>query len=141
MTLEQIWETSRHNDYSWMLPAVLCVGSTILILLNLIKKTSIRRILKVLFAIGFTYLALDASSAAIFEKWRIRQEWGEHNRESLTEEESRVLYADGGNLVMGPFIYGGRYSVLLFGGILVASSVGRRIIRRRHPNKAIETTS
>ena len=131
MTFEQIWESSRHNDYSWMLPSVLCVGTLVLILLNWIRKPAARRVLKVLLAITFTYLAVQASSAAIFEKWRIRYEWGKQNRSSVTEQEDTALCADGANLLMGPFIYGGGYSFWCFGATLVGSSIIRRAISKK----------
>ena len=138
MTIDQIWETSRHNDYSWMLPAVLGIGATILILMNGIRKPSARRVLKILFALGLTYLTLHASSAAITEKWRIRHDWGKQNGDTLTNEEQNALYADGANLVMGPFLYGGVYSFWLFGGILVTSAVIRKRIQRKHPNHGMK---
>lgn len=130
MTINQIWEASRNNDYSWMLPSVLCAGVFVLILLSWVKKTIIRRALRVLFALGFICLAIHASSMAIVEKWRIRQEWGE-KRSSLTEEEITKLYADGANLSIGPIIYGGGFSFLILGATLVGSSVIRIIVTRK----------
>jgi hypothetical protein len=125
MTLEQIWETSRQNDYSWILPVVLVGGVLILSLLNCIKSDPIRRIAKAVLLLAFSILALQASSAAITEKWRIRHAWGEENWEQLSEQEQNALTADGANLVMGPFLVGGANAFWLFGGVLVLS----RIIR------------
>jgi len=84
-----------------------------------------------LFFIGFIYISLIASSAAISEKWRIRQEWGKQNWKSLTEREQKALCADGANLVMGPFIFGGAYSFCIFGATLLVSTVCRRIILKK----------
>jgi hypothetical protein len=125
ITIEQIWDTSRQNDYSWILPVVLVFGVLTLALLNFIKSDLNRRIAKVILFLGFSFLALQASSAAITEKWRIRHAWGDENWEQLSEQEQNALMTDGANLVLGPVLEGGGYAFWLFGGVLVLS----RIIR------------
>jgi len=125
MTFEQIWGTSRQNDYSWILPVVLVSGVLILALLNFIKSDAIRRITKAILLLTFSLLALQASSAAITEKWKIRHAWGEKNWIQLSEQEQNALMADGANLVMGPFLVGGAYAFWLFGGVLVLSRIVR----------------
>lgn len=132
MNIEEIWEVSRHNDYTWMLPFVLGVGALVLILVSCIRKSAVRRTLKVLFALLFTYFAMQASFAAIAEKWRIRHEWADkQNWESLTQKERDVLCADGANLTLGPVIFGGGFSFLIFGTTLVASSIFSRIVLKK----------
>ena len=44
-------------------------------------------------------------------------------RKRLTDKERGALTVDGANLVMGPFIYGGGYSFLVFGIALLISSI------------------
>jgi len=68
----------------------------------------------------------------IQEKWRIRHEWAEQNSATLSDKERLALISDGANLLLGPIIYGGGYSVLVFGISLVVSSV---IVREITSNK------
>ncbi len=126
MMIEELWEIARHNAYSWMLPAVLCLGVAVLLLLNLINKTVVRRSLKGLCFVGLVYLGTYASSLAIVEKWRIRWDWGHQHWQNLSDDEQEALTGDGGNLVMGPFLYGGGLSIVVFGGTLLASGLVRR---------------
>lgn len=138
MTIAEIWELSRTNQYTWILPCVLFAGAIAILLSSIIKNNIARRIVKLVFVLVFTYVALEASSMAIREKWRIRHEWGRQNEASLTDRERGALTADGANLTMGPLIYGGGYSLLIFGVALIVSSIIVKMISRKDSQQGIE---
>lgn len=138
MILSEIWELSRSNQFTWILPCVLLAGAIAILLSSMIKTTAARRIVKSILLLVFSYAAIWSSSTAIQEKWRIRHEWGKQNWQSLTNKEQMRLMADGGNLTMGPLIYGGGYSFLVFASALLISSIIVRNISRKDSNKALK---
>ena len=134
-TLTEIWETSRQNKYTWMLPSVLAFGFVVLVLAAWIKKSDLRRVVKIFAFLGLSYLAMEASYWQIAEKWQIRHDWGEQNQALLSERDKNALIADGANLLMGPVLVGGKWALLVFGAALVVSSC---IVRGRSENSSAE---
>ncbi len=70
--------------------------------------------MKIICALVFMVVAVQASFMGINEKWRIRHEWWRQHNDSLTERERSALVADGANLTLGPLILGGGRALLLF---------------------------
>ena len=133
-TLTEIWESSRSNQYSWILPVILIGGFAWFLILTKVKFIAVRRVTKIISFLILIYVAMIASSMQISEKWRIRHEWGHANESTITDRERRALTADGANLVMGPMIYGGGGGFLVFSIALIISSFVIRK-KKRNPNK------
>jgi heme/copper-type cytochrome/quinol oxidase subunit 4 len=72
---EQVWETSRHNSWSWGYPTALVLGVVVLIALSLIRKAALRRPLKAVAILAFAFVATEFSAREIHEKmatsWRM----------------------------------------------------------------------
>jgi len=62
---DQIWESSRTNDYSWGYPAVVWAGVGVLVGLSLIRHNVLRWILKVVAIVGLAMTATHWSSSEI----------------------------------------------------------------------------
>ena len=127
---EQIWESSRTNDYSWGYPAVVWAGVGVLIVLSLIRHNVLRRILKVVAIGGLVMTATQWSSSEIEEKWRIRAEWADTHPAEMTEQGYEALTVDGANRAFGPLIYGFQAG-LIFIGVAASLFVIRFAIRKR----------
>lgn len=110
-TFEQIWESSRHNAYSWMYPTVMSCGMASLVALSVIRHRYVRRIGKLLVIAAFSLLATTAAEVEISEKWIIRRRWAEMHPERMTSDGSMALQADT-NLTLGPLIVGAQTLVL-----------------------------
>ena len=134
MTLAQIWEGSRHNQYSWLLPCILGLGFLGLLSTAWIKHTVLRRFAKTLLCFGLVVGAVQASYLEIVEKWRIRHEWADGNKEAISHRDQEALNADGANVVLGPIILGGKWSLLVFGPALFLSSF---LVRRLEKSRAV----
>jgi hypothetical protein len=129
--LDAVWETSRHNAWSYGLPLVLNIGTAIFIVLAFVPQKWLRWTLNLiaLFAIGF--FAVDYSSKEIEEKWRIRNEWIQSNHDSLTNKEHYAGTIDGSNRVLGPILIGGQSVVLRTVLVLTALGIVRFVLIRR----------
>ncbi|TWU27998.1 hypothetical protein [Novipirellula artificiosorum] len=136
---EQIWESSRINDYSWGYPAVVWAGVGVLVALSLIRHNAFRRILKVVAIFGLAMMATQWSASEIQEKWRIRREWADTHPAEMTEQGYEALTVDGANLTLGPLIYGFR-SGLIFIGVAAALFVFRVAVRKRPVKTPDEAT-
>ncbi|MEM9645581.1 MAG: hypothetical protein AAF989_11370 [Planctomycetota bacterium] len=136
---EQIWESSRTNDYSWGYPAVLWAGVGVLIVLSLIRHDVLRRVLKVIAMGGLVMTAMEWSSSEIEEKWRIRREWADTHPAEMTEQGYEALTVDGANRLLGPLI-DGAHAGLLFVGVAIALFVIRVAIRKRSTVTLSKTT-
>lgn len=137
---EQIWESSRTNDYSWGYPAVVWAGVGVLVLLSLIRHDVLRRILKVVAIGGLAMMATQWSSSEIEEKWRLRAEWADANPAEMTEQGYEALTVDGANRALGPLIYGVQAG-LIFVGVALVLFVIRLAIRKRPNKPPAEATS
>ncbi len=104
--LEQIWESSRTNSWSWGYPTVLTISIVILIALSLVPQPTLRHVAKALVILACGFAAIKLSSREIDEKWRIRADWAERHADTLSDAEMQALTADGANRVIGPFFYG-----------------------------------
>lgn len=127
---EQIWESSRTNDYSWGYPAVVWAGVSVLVLLSLIRQDVLRRILKVVAIGGLAMTATQWSSSEIEEKWRLRAEWADTHPAEMTEQGYEALTIDGANRALGPLIYGVQAG-LIFVGVAAVLFVIRLAVRKR----------
>lgn len=133
-TFEQVWESSRENSFSWIYPAAMWSGVSVLIALSFVKHRWLRRIAK-LAAIGcFSFFATIASGQEIQEKWRIRREWADLNPDKMTESGLDALYADGANLAFGPLIFG-FFAFLLFTTVAVVLSILRVLVNTHCKSK------
>ena len=130
---DQIWETSRTNDYSWGYPVVVWAGVGVIVLLSLIRHNVLRRILKVVAIGGLAMTATQWSSSEIEEKWRLRAEWADTHPAEMTEQGYEALTIDGANRLLGPLIYGVQAG-LIFVGVAAFLFVIRVAIRKR-PSK------
>jgi len=68
--VEQIWETSRSNSWSWAYPAVLLFGVTLLAALSFVRNPWLRRTAKVMAILVLGVLATEFSRREIQEKWQ-----------------------------------------------------------------------
>lgn len=127
---DQIWESSRTNDYSWGYPAVVWAGIGVLVLLSLIRHDVLRRILKVVAIGGLAMTATQWSSSEIEEKWRLRAEWADTHPAEMTEQGYEALTIDGANRALGPLIYGVQAG-LIFVGVAAVLFVIRLAIRKQ----------
>ena len=126
----EMMAASRNNDYSWLLPTVFVFGSIALLLLAWIKNAVVRRVFKVGIFITSLFLAIAAAAMEISEKWRIRDEWVEANKEHIADSQMNILIVDGANLALGPIIIGAGYGTLIFGSALAVSSLLVRGLNR-----------
>lgn len=110
---EQVWETSRHNSWSWGYPTALLLGIFVLIVFSFIRKSALRRPLKVVAILAYAFVATDFSAREIQEKWRLRGEWADTHKDQMTDAGWNALTVDGANLTLGPLIYGFQATVLL----------------------------
>ncbi|QDV62289.1 hypothetical protein [Crateriforma conspicua] len=133
----QIWESSRTNDYSWGYPAVVWAGVGVLIALSLIRHNVLRRILKVIAIGGLVMTATQWSSSEIEEKWRIRAEWADTHPAEMTEQGYEALTVDGANRTLGPLIYGFQAG-LIFVGVAAVLFVIRLAIRKQPMKPLVE---
>lgn len=136
---EQIWDSSRTNDYSWGYPAVVWAGVGMLVVLSLIRHAVLRRILKVVAIVGLTMMATQWSSAEIEEKWRIRGEWADTHPAEMTEQGYEALTVDGANRLLGPVIYGFRAG-LIFIAVATILLVVRIVLERSKGNPPVDAT-
>ncbi len=126
MTIEEIWESSCNNQYSWYLPLVLVVGFIIILSTSIIKNGVLRRFLKIFLFLLLCVMAIGASFIEIDEKWRIRHEWVQNN----SQDSVRQFNNEGANMLFGPFEFGGKYAFWTFGSALILSSVWVRMNRK-----------
>ena len=89
--LDAIWESSRHNDWSYAVPLVLNIGTAILIVLAFVPIKWLRWSLNVFAILAMGYIAIEYSSMEIGEKWRIRNEWIKTNQDSLTTDPNSFV--------------------------------------------------
>jgi len=129
--LDAIWESSRHNDWSYALPIVLNVGTVVLIAIAFVPIKWLRWTLNVFAVLAMGYFAIEYSSREIEEKWRIRSEWVQTNQDSLTENERSAVLADGANRVLGPILIGGQSTVFRAGIVLAVLAMVRFAIVRK----------
>jgi hypothetical protein len=122
---EQVWETSRHNSWSWGYPTALVLGVVVLIALSLIRKAALRRPLKAVAILAFAFVATEFSAREIHEKWRLRGEWADAHKDQMTDAGWDALTVDGANRALGPLLHGVQAALLL---VAVAFVLG--VIRR-----------
>lgn len=130
-TFEQVWESSRQNSWSWAYPTVVAFGALFLSLLSWLRNNWVRRTMKLLVVLIGVYLATDASSWEIREKWRIRQDWTSSNWDSMTESQQSSAMTDGANLVLGPLLFGAMAAFVLGLTSMVLFFVRQLILRRQ----------
>jgi hypothetical protein len=121
----EVWESSRWNEFSWCLPAVLVGAVLISLWACRMKSAGSRRFTKILLLAALPIFATLASSVEIERKWQLRWEFSKLNWESFTEDQERAAIADGANRVMGPVIMGGFPGFLIPFVIFVVAG-GRR---------------
>jgi hypothetical protein len=121
----EVWESSRWNEFSWCLPAVLVGAVFISLWACRIKSDGSRRFMKILLLAALPIFATLASSAEIERKWQLRWEFSRQNRESLTEDQRMAATVDGANRVMGPVLMGG-FPGFLIPFIIFIAIGGRR---------------
>ena len=138
---ETIWETSRHNSWSWGYPTAIWVGVVTLITFSFVPRSTLRRTLKCVTIFVFAYLAADFSAREIQEKWRIRGEWAENHKDQMTDAGWNALVADGANLVMGPLISGFQATAILVGVALALFVVRKAIVGSKLQNAASDSTN
>ena len=122
---EQIWETSRHNSWSWGYPTSLLLGVIVLSVLALVRKTALRRLLAVVAILAFTLVAAELSAREIREKWRLRREWADSHKDQMTDAAWSALTVDGANLTLGPLLYGAQAAVLFVAAALMLAGIRR----------------
>lgn len=138
--LNTIWESSRHNDWSYALPLVLNIGTAVLIMFAFVPLKWLRWVLNVFAVLAMGYFAIEYSSMEIEEKWRIRSEWIKTNIDSLTDKERSAGTVDGANRVLGPILIGGQSAVFRAGIVLIGSAFARIVlvrIRKTQPKKNV----
>lgn len=133
-----MWEASRHNAWSGYVAVVLNVTTVVLIALTFIRARWLRWTLNLVAVLACMIFAIEVSSYEIEEKWRIRFEYVERNRDALTEGQRRASTADGANRVLGPILIGGydaivRCSVVLFLLGVTRFVRAKAILKRRRP--------
>ncbi|MCM2372632.1 hypothetical protein [Aporhodopirellula aestuarii] len=138
-TFEQIWETSRTNDYSWGYSYVVWSGVALLVLLSLVRHKVIRRVLKLVVIAGGTMLATHWSAAEIHEKWRLRREWADMHPDRMTQDGMEALTIDGANLTMGPLIFGVGAIITLLGVATLLFFVRLVVVHVRAPTPQSDT--
>ena len=126
---EQIWETSRHNSWSWGYPTALVLGVIALIGLSLIRKLALRRALKVIAILVFTLVATEFSALEIQETWRLRGEWAATHKEQMTDAGWNALTVDGANRTLGPLLYGAQAALLFVAAAFVLMLIRRTAFR------------
>ncbi len=126
---EQVWETSRHNSWSWGYPTALLLGVCALIVFSFIRNSVLRRVLKAIAIVAFAFVATEFSAREIQEKWRLRGEWADTHRDQMTDAGWAALTADGANLTLGPLIYGVQ-AMAIFVAVAFILSVIRQIACR-----------
>ena len=129
-SLDAIWESSRHNSWSFALPLILNIGTAILIVIAFVQPTWLRWTLNVFAVLAMGYFAIEYSSMEIEEKWRIRSEWGKANHDSLTESDRFAVTVDGANRVLGPILVGGKSAAIRAGLVLLGLAVSRFVLVR-----------
>ncbi|WP_157606020.1 hypothetical protein [Schlesneria paludicola] len=117
-SFEQIWESSRHNCWSFAYPLVMLCGIAVLVGVSFIRHTLRRRVANILAVIFLSFVAAEVSSWETTEKWRIRSDWASKNTAQMTEIHRAALIADGANLALGPVV-SGMQAFLIFCGVLV----------------------
>ena len=140
--LDAIWESSRHNDWSYTLPLVLNIGTAVLILLAFFPLKWLRWVLNVFAVLAMGYFAIEYSSMEIEEKWRIRNEWILTNQDSLTEKERSAGTVDAANRVLGPILIGGQSTFFRAGIVLMGLAIARMVLIRiwkTAPKKNVST--
>ena len=128
-TLDSIWESSRHNEWSFAFPLILSIGTIVLVMFSLIRIAILRRCLKVVGILILSYFVIEYSSRETEEKWRIRFDWIKANSDSLTESERHAGTVDGANRVLGPIIAG--FQAFLFFCLILAILFSVRYARAR----------
>jgi hypothetical protein len=112
---EQAWESSRHNAWSWGYPTTLALAVAVVIALSFVRRSVLRRTLKVIAILSFSFIATDFSDREIREKWRLRSQWADTHTDQMREADWDALTVDGANLQLGPIIYGLQATVVLVG--------------------------
>lgn len=133
---ETVWETSRHNSWSFGYPTAICIGVASLIVLSFVRRSTLRRTSKCIAAFLSAFLAADFSAREIQEKWRIRGEWAETHQDQMTDAGWDALSADGANLVLGPLIYGFQATA-----IFVVVALALFVVRRSVSGAALQHAS
>lgn len=91
---EKVWESSRTNDWSWAYPTFLPIAYTLLFAMSFIRRSWLRRSIKLIALFAFSFSATMLSSWDIEEKWRIRRSWAESQPDRMTEAVANALAAD-----------------------------------------------
>ena len=117
---EAMWQSTKHNQFSYLYPEVVAGGVVILICLFWIRRPLIRRILKVTCILLTAALAVAASNLEIEEKWRLRTQMSE--KMSLSDEQTKALAADGANRAIGPYA-GGAAALAIIAGIQLSATL------------------
>ena len=103
----EVWDSSRWNQFSWCLPTVLVGAVLISLWACRMRSAGSRWFAKILLLAALPILATLASSLEIERKWQLRWEFSKQNWELFTEDQERAAIADGANRTMGPVIMGG----------------------------------
>lgn len=137
---EQVWETSRNNSWSWGYPTAIWLGAVVLIVFSFIRKSALRRPLKVVAILAFSVVATDFSAREIQEKWHLRGEWADTHKDQMTDAGWDALTADGANLTLGPLIYGFQ-AMAIFAAIAFVIVFIRQVTCRAVSSKANADTT
>lgn len=106
MVFDEVWVSSRSNEYSYLYPLAIWLGVGVLVALSFVKIRRWRVFGKVVAVLFFWVFATLGADWSIHEKWKIRWAWVKAHEDSLTDAQWATATADGANLSMGPFLYG-----------------------------------